>query len=85
MYNWVERRKWGLEVVLFEWLNFMTEFSMVKVRGSSPLPSELMFFGNNLESSLNSPLRASFTSLAGSSCTESSATLVGCLDPMAPF
>ena len=33
--------------------------------------SELKFFGNNLESSINSSERISFTSLGGSSCTES--------------
>ena len=33
--------------------------------------SELKFFGNNLESSINTPERISFTSLGGSSCAES--------------
>ena len=50
----------------------ITEFSRVRVRGSSWRGcSELKFFGNNLESSINSPERISFTSLGGSSCTES--------------
>lgn len=38
---------------------------------------ELKFFGNNSESSINSPKRISFTSLGGGSCTESK-ILLGC-------
>ena len=50
----------------------ITEFSRVRVRGSSRRSgSELKFSGNNLESSINSPERISFTSLTSSSCTES--------------
>ena len=35
------------------------------------LLNTLKFLGSNLESSINSPVRISLTSLAGSSCTES--------------
>lgn len=50
----------------------ITEFSTVRVRGSSWRGcNELKFFGNNFESSINSPERTSFTSFAGSSWTES--------------
>ena len=56
---------------------FMTEFSKVRVRGSSGDGFKtLKFFGSNLESSINSPVRISLTSLAGSSCTESIAVSV---------
>jgi len=50
----------------------ITEFSKVRVRGSSWRGcSELKLFANNLESSINSPERISFTSLGGNLCTES--------------
>jgi len=65
-----------MDVVLFEWLTFMTELSTVNIKGSSLLPNMLKFLGNNLDSSINSPLWASLTSFDGSSCTESSAAMV---------
>ena len=50
----------------------ITEFSKVRVSGSSwDGFKTLKFLGSNLESSMNSPVRISLTSLAGSSCTES--------------
>ena len=50
----------------------MTEFSKVSVRGSSWRGwITLKFLGSNLERSINSPLRASLTSFAGSSWIES--------------
>ena len=49
-----------------------TEFSKVRVSGSSRDGFKtLKFLGSNLESSINSPVRISLTSLAGNSCTES--------------
>ena len=50
----------------------ITEFSAVRVRGSSWRGcNELKFFGNNFESSINSLERTSLTSFGGSSWTES--------------
>ena len=50
----------------------ITEFSRVRVSGSSwDGFKTLKVLGSNLESSMNSPVRISLTSLAGSLCTES--------------
>ena len=56
----------------FALFSLMTEFSIVRVSGSSWEGLKVLkFFGSNLDSSISSPLRISLTSLAGSSCTES--------------
>ena len=50
----------------------ITEFSKVRVSDSSCDGFKtLKWLESNLESSMNSPVRISLTSLAGSSCTES--------------
>ena len=55
----------------------MTEFSMVRVGRSSWDGFKILkFSGSNLDSSMNSPVRISLTSLASSLCTESIAVSV---------
>ena len=55
----------------FALFSLITEFSIVRVSGSSWEGFKVLkFFESNLDSSINSP-RISLTSLAGSSCTES--------------
>ena len=50
---------------------FMTQFFTVNVNGSSCDGFKLLkLFGSDLKISINSPLRVSFTSSAGGSCTE---------------
>ena len=63
--------------VVLALLTLMTEFSTVRVSGSSwDGFKTLKFLGSNLDSSMNSLVRISLTSLAGSSCTESIAVSV---------
>ena len=67
--------------VVLALLTLMTEFSTVRVSGSSwDGFKTLKFLGSNLDSSMNSPVRISLTSLAGSPCTESIAVSVANLE-----
>ena len=62
-------------------LTLMTEFSTVRVSGSSWDGFKTSkFLGSNLDSSMNSPARIPLTSLANSSCTESIAVSVADLE-----
>ena len=58
--------------VTFALFTLITELSTVRVSGSScDALKEFKFFGRSLASSINSPVRISLTSMAGSSWTES--------------
>ena len=67
--------------VVLALLTLMIEFSTVRVSGSSwDGFKTLKFLGSNLDSSMNSPVRISLTSFAGSSCTESISVSVADLE-----
>jgi len=67
--------------VVLALFTLMTEISTVKVSGSSWDGFKMLkFLGSNLDSSVNSPVSISLTSLAGSLCTQSIAVSVADLE-----